>query len=199
MYTPLFIDISQWKILVVGGGETALRKTRQLLAGGANVLQIAPERCSGWQELAITWQQREYEGKDLVDKDLVIAATNDGTLNKKITAAAKEKGIHCNCASFYGHGDVIMPGVVQENGITIAVSTNGQTPFIAKRLKDDAKAITEKYTEEGIKLLGSVRKDIIERYPEEKKELLAKLSATPIEILKEKGSYHEITDWLQRQ
>lgn len=199
MYIPLFIDISQWQILIVGGGEIALRKASELAEGKAQITLIAPERCEGWEKLKVNWLPCEYRNQDLTGYDLVIAASGAEKLNNSIAAAAKAQGILCNCASRREKGDVILPGVVRENGITLAISTEGKAPFLTKQLKGEARKITDSYTQENIELLGNIRRDILERYPDNKEELLKKLAATPIKILEEKGNCHEITDWLQRE
>ncbi len=197
MHIPLFLDVQDWSVLIVGGGKIALRKARELSDAGASINLLAPQRCPGWEDIKVQWLKDEFSDQMLVNYNLVIAATDDATLNKNITELAKKKGILCNCASAGKTGDVIFPGVVRENGITVAISTQGETPFITKRLKTEALKITQSYSRETIELLGAIRREIIANYPEKKEELLEKLSSVPIEILQEKGNIHEITDWLQ--
>lgn len=199
MYIPLFIDISQWQILIIGGGAIALRKARDLAQGKAAITLIAPQRCAGWEDLEVNWLPCEYREQDFTGYDLVIAASNSEELNKAIAIAAKDQGILCNCASHSEKGNVIIPGVVRENGITVALSTEGKAPFLTKQLKGEAKKITARYNQENIELLGNIRRDILERYPDNKEKLLKKLANTPLKILQEKGNCHEITDWLQRE
>ncbi len=199
MHIPFFINVDKWRVLVIGGGHIALRKAKELYLGGAEITLLAPARIDGWQDISVNWLQDKYMEQNLSTYDLIIAATDDDKLNRKISRDAAKYGIFCNCASKAKKGNVILPGVVRENGITIAISTEGETPFLTKRLKNEAKKLTEDYSEDTISLLGEIRREIIEKYPTRKKELLNKLNNTSIEILKEKGNCHEITDWLQRE
>ncbi|MEE0776575.1 MAG: bifunctional precorrin-2 dehydrogenase/sirohydrochlorin ferrochelatase [Bacillota bacterium] len=199
MTLPLFIDVTGWPVLVVGGGEIAFRKGKNLTEAGAVVTVMAPELNSLWDSIPHFHRNERYKDQSLDSYRMVIAATDHRSINEAIAAKCKESGLLCNSASHPQKGNVIIPGTVREGGFTAALSSEGKTPFLTKKLKSDIKQLLSNYDEETITLLGEVRSYIIENHPEDKERLLKKLAQTPLDLIKEKGNYHDITNWLQRE
>ncbi len=199
MYLPLWIDMEGKKVLVVGGGEVALRRAKTVLEAGADVTLIAPERVKGWEELSLQWQKEKYEDRPVDGYDLVIIATDHSETNQKLNRRCKEKNIPVNDATRGTEGSVIFPGVIRSGGFTAAVTSEGKTPFLTRKVKGDIAALLNEYDEELLGLLSETRAYIIEKYPREKEALLRKLARLPVKEIREKGDRYAITDWLQRE
>lgn len=99
-YSPVFLDLDKARCLVIGGGTIAERKVEALLAAGGEVTLISPELTAALRVLEaagrLTVQQRPYQREDLDTVSLVIAATDDPTLQRQIAADAKQANILCN-------------------------------------------------------------------------------------------------------
>lgn len=199
MYLPLWIDMEGKKVLVAGGGEVALRRAKTVIEAGADVTLIAPEREKGWEELSVQWQKEKYEDQPVDDYDLVIIATDHSETNQKLNRRCKEKNIPVNDATRGTEGRVIFPGVIRSGGFTAAVTSEGKTPFLTRKVKGDITALLSEYDEELLGLLSETRAYIIEKYPREKETLLRKLARLPVKEIREKGDRYAITDWLQRE
>lgn len=199
MYLPLWIDMEGKKVLVVGGGEVALRRAKTVLEAGADVTLIAPERVKGWEELSVQWQKEKYEDRPVDGYDMVIIATDHSETNQKLNRRCKEKNIPVNDATRGTEGSVIFPGVIRGGGFTAAVTSEGKTPFLTRKVKGDIAALLNEYDEELLGLLSETRAYIIENYPREKEALLRKLARLPVKEIREKGDRYAITDWLQRE
>jgi precorrin-2 dehydrogenase/sirohydrochlorin ferrochelatase len=199
MFYPLCIEMTNKAVLIIGGGQIGLHKAEILANAGAKLTLIAPERLNGWDALSVLWQQEPYGGQPLDGYFLVICATDDPVLNGEVAAECKKRGILCDNTSAGTGGDLIFPAVVQKGGYTAAVTSNGQTPFLTKKIKGEIEEILAPYDEETVALLTKTRFYILEHFPAEKKALLCKLALAPLNIIREKGNPDEISDWLQRE
>ena len=138
-YYPVFINVRQEKCLVVGGGEVALRKVQALLEHGAEVQVISPALCPELNQLArnkrITVLPREYKPGDLTGIFLTIAATDDRETNHKVAAEAKRLRIMINVVDDPEQSNFIVPACLYRGDLTIAVSTAGGSPALARKIK----------------------------------------------------------------
>ena len=132
---PVFLDLKDCPVLVVGAGRVALRKTRGLLEAGACVTVIAPEWDSGFTALAVRLVPRRFRASDLAGHVLVFAATNDRRTNHRIGIAAKSKGVFANIADCAAECGFIVPARVQRGSLQIAISTGGENPRLAAELR----------------------------------------------------------------
>ena len=100
MYFPVFIDLSKKQVLVVGAGKIASRRVRTLSSFTGNITVVAPQISQEIRELAVqypmTLDERSFLPEDLEQKDMVLAATDDDTLNRRIASLCKEKRIPGN-------------------------------------------------------------------------------------------------------
>lgn len=211
MHTPLFINIDGWPVLVIGGGAVGARKAANLAEGGAAVTLLSP-RCDEavWGRVPHIWRREAFDPARpdiLAGFRLVIAATDDKELNSQIARLAKQQGLLCNAASAASEGDVILPGVVKSGGITLAITSGGQTPFLTSRLKQEIAPLLAAYDETTIERLGAVRRLVVTRRAADadaKRRLLARLAAVSTAEFNaiwnaKKGNCDEIIDWLQRE
>lgn len=138
-YYPIFLNIRGKRCVVVGGGPVALRKVNILLEHEASVKVISPELCPELSQLAksraIQVLQRNYNGGDLQGALITIAATDDGEINNKVAEEARAKGVLVNVVDDSEHSDFIVPSQFRRGDITIAVSTAGKSPALARKIR----------------------------------------------------------------
>jgi precorrin-2 dehydrogenase / sirohydrochlorin ferrochelatase len=141
MHYPLFLDLADQPVVVVGAGNVATRKVRSLLAAKAQVTLISPEAKATLRQLArrkrVRWVRRPYRRGDLRGASLAIAATNDLVINTFVCAEAKRLRVLVNCIAPPSAGNFIVPSHVRRGGISVAISTGGASPAFAKRLRRD--------------------------------------------------------------
>jgi precorrin-2 dehydrogenase / sirohydrochlorin ferrochelatase len=132
---PIFLNLKDKPVLVVGAGKVALRKTRGLVEAGARVTVVAPEAEAEFETLPVVMVRRHFRATDLGDVVLVFAATNDRMANHRIAIAAKGKGILANIADSAEECDFLVPARVQRENLQIAVSTGGKNPRLSAELR----------------------------------------------------------------
>lgn len=140
---PVFLKLEQLHTLIVGGGNVGLEKLTAILQNSpeARVSLVASEIRKEIRELAANHKlvelfEKPFEPTDLQEKQLVIAATDDPALHDFIRTEAKRRGLLVNIADTPGSCDFYMASIVQKGDLKIAISTNGKSPTIAKRLKE---------------------------------------------------------------
>ncbi len=138
-YYPLFLNVSGKKCVVVGGGQVALRKVEAFLSHGADVEVISPDLCSGLHRLAdngeIAVLRRHYQSGDLAGALIVVAATDDHSINIEVAKEAKESAVLVNVVDDADNSDFIVPSSVRRGDITIAISTAGRSPALARKIR----------------------------------------------------------------
>ena len=138
-YYPVFLKIGGRRYVVVGGGQVALRKVTALLEHRASVDVISPELCPGLIELAEDGQirvfRRRYKAGDLQEAFIVITATDNSDINMQIAKEARNKGVLVNVVDDAENSDFILPSYVRRGDITIAVSTAGRSPALARKIR----------------------------------------------------------------
>jgi siroheme synthase-like protein len=132
---PIFLDLKDRPVLVVGAGKIALRKTRGLVEAGARVTVVAPEWEPEFEDLPVRRVARNFRASDLSGAMLVFAATDDRLTNHRISVAAKGRGIFANIADSASECDFIVPARVQRGSVHIAVSTGGESPRLSAELR----------------------------------------------------------------
>lgn len=141
MRYPLFLDLTDQPVVVIGAGRVATRKVRTLLGAKACITVISPLATAVIRRLAqkkrVHWLRRRYRRGDLRGAQLVIAATDNPAVNKLVCAEAKRRKLLVNCIAPPVAGNFIVPSQVQRGGITLAISTGGASPALAKRLRRD--------------------------------------------------------------
>ena len=135
MRYPLFLDLRDQPVVVIGAGKIAARKIRSLLAAGARVIVISPK--AHRLPKNVRWLPRRYRRGDLAGARLVIAATDDLHVNGLVCAEAKRRRQLVNCVAPPLAGNFFVPAVARRGGIAIAISTDGRSPTLAKRLRQE--------------------------------------------------------------
>ncbi len=163
MRYPLFLELNGEKAVVVGGGKVATRKVRLLLKAGAALTVVSPVASPSIRRWAdrgeVCWKARRYRQGDLRGARLAVAATDDLTLNERIAAAARRERILVNCIAPPAAGDFIVPASIERGGMTLAISTDGASPALAKRLRLDLERFLDaQYPDLGCRLAKLAKK-----------------------------------------
>ena len=132
---PIFLDLKDRPVLVVGAGKVALRKTKGLLEAGARITVVAPECEPEFESLPVRMVSRRFRASDLAGCVLVFAATDDRLTNHRVGIAAKGKGVFANIADSAEECGFIVPARVQRGSVHVAVSTGGESPRLSAELR----------------------------------------------------------------
>ncbi|MCH8064744.1 MAG: bifunctional precorrin-2 dehydrogenase/sirohydrochlorin ferrochelatase [Chloroflexi bacterium] len=166
-YYPIFLEMEGRPCLVIGGGKEAQRKVTGLMAAGGRVTVIAPKLTRDLQAMLaagdIECVQREYQDGDVEGYDVCMVATDDGAVNGDVAAEGKRRGIWVNAADDTKNCDFILPAVIRRGSITIAASTGGTSPALARRLREELEAYLTEEMPALADLLGDVRGDLRSR------------------------------------
>ena len=136
------LDVAGRDCLVVGGGSVGLEKARGLLDCGARVTVIAPEIVPELRALPVSLVERRYQSDDLDGHFLVMAATADSEVNRRVSEDAERRSLLCNVADAPDLCTFILPAVHRRDPIAIAVTTSGASPALAQRIRDE---VAERY------------------------------------------------------
>ncbi|WP_061809233.1 precorrin-2 dehydrogenase/sirohydrochlorin ferrochelatase family protein [Rossellomorea vietnamensis] len=178
---PIMIDVKDKQVTIIGGGKVALRKLSVFLEQGANITIISPEVVDEirvlHEEKRIVWIKREMLPDDVNKAFIVIAATNKRSVNEQVKKYSDRN--HLLCVVDDGDcGNMQMVSFTQKGTFTIAVSTGGASPFLAKKLTNQLSQSFDDSFIEKLAIISSERKDIkASDLPEkEKRKLLRELS-----------------------
>lgn len=131
------VDLEGRSVLVVGAGRVAHEKASGLLDCGAVVTVVAPEVAPEVAALPVEVLQRRYRRSDLADRYLVVAATADTAVNRRVFADAEARALLCNVVDVPELCSFILPALHRQDPITVAISTGGASPALAQRLRDE--------------------------------------------------------------
>jgi len=179
---PIFLKLDGRRCLLVGAGNVALEKVSTLLKTGLQIQIIAPEARPEIVELAragkLEWIQRTFDPSDLEGNTLVIAATNVPQVNAAVYHSAVERGILANSVDDIPNCDFFFGSIVTRGSLQIAISTGGESPAVAQRLRHE---IDEQLPEDlgpWLENLGTLRREVLATHPrtEGRKFLLHQLA-----------------------
>jgi uroporphyrin-III C-methyltransferase/precorrin-2 dehydrogenase/sirohydrochlorin ferrochelatase len=179
---PIFLQLDGRTGLLVGAGTVALDKIGSLLKTGVRLRVVAPEAREEIRTLAtegkLEWLQRAFVPADLDGIFVAIAATNTPETNAAVYAAAVERGILCNSVDDIPHCDFFFGSVVSRGALQIAISTSGESPAVAQRLRREIDAQLPEDLGPWLTQLGELRREVLSIHPagEERKALLHQLA-----------------------
>ena len=166
-YYPIFLDLKGKRCIVVGGGSVAERKVGMLLEHQALVTVISPTLSQKLQHLAdqgaIQTIARNYQTGDLKGALLVIAATDDRGINAAIAGQGRKERVLVNVVDDPRHSDFIVPSMVRRGDITIAISTAGKSPALARKLRTLLEAALPAEYASLVSLVSEVRQELAQR------------------------------------
>lgn len=164
----MMMNVQGRRVVIVGGGRVAVRKVRSLLECGACVTVISPEIEPELQFLtardAIQWIGRRFEEAALdriQDPVLVFGTTDQREVNEQIYRAAVKRGIPCNIADDPEFCTFTVPAVVTRGDLTIAVSTGGASPALARRIRERLESEFGLEYAVMTRLLAAVRREVL--------------------------------------
>ncbi|BFO08340.1 siroheme synthase CysG [Serratia rubidaea] len=144
-YLPIFADLKQRPVLVVGGGEVAARKVELLARAGAEIRIVAqslsPELEQRRQSGGINWLGQAFAPHQLDEVFLVIAATDDAALNAQVYAEADKRRVLANVVDDQPRCSFIFPSIVDRSPLVVAVSSGGKAPVLARMLREKLEAL----------------------------------------------------------
>ena len=158
-YYPIFVNLENKTCLVVGAGEVGKRKIQSLIDSGAGHVTIIDTRPADAEMEPITllgnvdFQCRQFRDADLDGKFLVIACTSSEEVNWRISNLCAERGILCNIVDQPEKCSFIVPATVKRGDLTVAISTAGQSPAMAKRIRRE---LQESFGDEYANLLAAM-------------------------------------------
>jgi precorrin-2 dehydrogenase/sirohydrochlorin ferrochelatase len=185
-YYPILVDLKGKKAVVVGGGQVGQRKIETLLKYGAKVQVISMDLTSElrrhMEEGEITYLGSEFSREHIDGAFLVIAATDDPSLNHDVSVCAREKGILVNAVDQPLDCTFIVPSILRRGDLVIAVSTSGKSPAFAKKIRKDLENHYGREYEFFLALLGKLRGEVLRKgfSQEENKGIFERLVNSPI-------------------
>jgi len=170
---PIYLNLKDRECLVVGGGKVASRKVQSLVASEAKVRVVSPKITPELNEMKlkgeISWEQKIFETKDLGHPLIVICATDNEDINRKVAALCWKKNIPVNVVDDPPKCNFYMPAVVKRGELTIAISTGGKSPMLAACIRRQLEKQFGKEYEDYLELLGEIRKRVLSKVPDENK------------------------------
>jgi precorrin-2 dehydrogenase / sirohydrochlorin ferrochelatase len=179
----MFLKLAGRRCLVVGAGAVGESKVASLLDAAAAVRVVAPHataKVQSWAEAGkIAWLARTWEPGDLEHMFLVVAATGSPDWHQQIFAEARRRAVLCNVVDAPELCDFYYPAVAQRGALQIAVSTSGQSPALAQRLRKELEEQFGPEYEAWLQRLGEEREKLFAATmdPEERKRLLHDLAS----------------------
>lgn len=162
---PIFVECKDRPVLVIGGGHVGAEKVRGLMNAEADITVVAPELNEEMQGYKAAGRfkhvEREYRESDLdADWHFIMVATDDGTVNREVREAGNRRRLWVNAADDPVNCDFILPSVVRKGKITLAASTAGASPALARRLREELDAYLTEDMPALADLLAEVRQEI---------------------------------------
>ncbi|HEX6099109.1 MAG TPA: bifunctional precorrin-2 dehydrogenase/sirohydrochlorin ferrochelatase [Thermoanaerobaculia bacterium] len=160
-YYPIYLDIENRDVIIIGGGNVCARKAETMMKYGARVTVVSPEftgEIEGWaREGCLALKRKTYDASDLDGANIVIASTDDQSVNEQIAADCRARRIPVNVVDVTPLCEFIVPAIIESGSIQIAVSTGGKSPALARTLKEDLqRTIGPEYAEVN-DVLGTLR------------------------------------------
>lgn len=206
---PVFIKLENLRLLLVGGGNVGLEKLRAILQNSPRtvITLVAPSVITPVRELAaqhptIRILERPFHPHDLEYADIVIVAVNDKAVSATVAHAAKEKGLLVNVADTPDLCDFYLSSIVKKGDLKIAISTNGKSPTIAKRMKDELNKMIPEEIGSVLDNMPAIRQNINGDFQEKVRQLneltkvLAAKQANPALLHPPRpGGWQQIVKW----
>jgi precorrin-2 dehydrogenase/sirohydrochlorin ferrochelatase len=163
-YYPVFLDIAGKPVVVIGGGEVALRKVESLLDAGGRVTVVSPTLHPELQPLVtegrVEHVAREYTPGDLEGCFLAFVGTDDRSVNAVVSGEGRQRGVWVNAVDDIPNCDFIVPSIVRRGDLIVAVSTSAASPAMARKMREE---LEEFLTEEHalmLELAAEVRREL---------------------------------------
>ena len=168
---PVMLDVSRLSVLVVGGGEVALRRVRGLVEAGGRPRIVSPEVHPELLEIVrrhgLEWMARGYQEGDGYACDLVFAATDVRQVNERVRRQAMDDGALHDVADDPRQSTFHVPSSIRQDEVVVAFSTGGASPLLARRLRERLEAVVTPGLGRAARRLAEVRGEVRARWPED--------------------------------
>src|SRR5664279_3226566 len=175
---PVFVKLEDLDVLLVGGGKVGLEKLTAILnnAPDSAVTIVAMEISEAIKQLAVAhprikWMEKAFEPEDLDDKEIVIVAINDKSTSNYIRVLSKQRKLLVNVADSPELCDFYLGSIVDKGNLKIAISTNGKSPTIAKRMREQLTELIPDEIEGVIQQMHTIRQDLKGDFAEKVRQL----------------------------
>ena len=169
---PIFLDLKDRQCLVIGGGSVASRKIKNLLTANAKITVISPQVSDELKQLAsknkILVIEREYQTSDIAVAFLIVAATDDSEVNTQVAEQAHNANIMVNVADNAELCSFIFPSILDRSPVTIAVSTGGASPVLARQLRMKLETLIPSACGRLAGITEEYREKVKQHFPEQK-------------------------------
>lgn len=193
MLYPINLNLDDIEITIIGGGEVAYRKCKNFINFGGKIKVISLNFIDKFKniESKIEMIYDTYSEDYIKSSFIVVAATNNREINKKIGLYCRENGKLVNVVDDISLSNYTVPAYIKRGDLIISISTGGKSPSLSRKIKDELKEKYDESYEEYINLLGIAREKIIKKYDliSERKKLLNSLVNLSLEDLKEYIKY----------
>jgi siroheme synthase-like protein len=160
-YYPIYLDIEDRSVVIIGGGNVCARKAETMMKYGARVTVVSPDftgEIEQWaREGCLALKRKEYDASDLDGANIVIASTDVQRVNEQIAADCRARRIPVNVVDVTPLCEFIVPAIIESGSIQIAVSTGGKSPAVARTLKEDLQRTIGPEYAEANDVLGTLR------------------------------------------
>ncbi|MEK6742349.1 MAG: bifunctional precorrin-2 dehydrogenase/sirohydrochlorin ferrochelatase [Nitrospirota bacterium] len=196
-YYPAFLDLRDRPCLVVGGGPVAERKAISLFDAGADLSVVSPTLTPALHELAdkgkITYRKKNFDQHDLTGMFLAVAATDDGAVNMAVAHACRKNGVLVNVATAPDEGTFVVPSVVERGDLLIAISTCGDSPALARRIREELERTYGPEYGVFLEKMALLRRKLLQEVPneEDRRKVFQALVDADIVYLLRAGQVHE--------
>lgn len=187
------VDLTGKTCLVVGGGQVAERKVHSLIECGARVVVVSPSITPGLKKLLendkLVYRKGYYSVSDLEGVFLVIGAANREEVNRQVADDCEARNLIVNIVDDQTKGNFFVPAVVRRGDLAIAVSTEGKSPMLARKIREDLEKTYGASFGEFLELLGNLRQEVIQNVTSQelKKKILENMVDSEILSLLKEG------------
>ncbi|WMM23871.1 bifunctional precorrin-2 dehydrogenase/sirohydrochlorin ferrochelatase [Tissierella sp. MB52-C2] len=191
MFYPIMLKIENKLIIVVGGGQVAYRKVKKLLEFGGTVRVVSPKIIDDFKDLQKEYKENIeliydiYNKKYIEDAFLVIGATSSRMTNKEIGEDCNNLNILVNIVDSKDESDFITSSIINNDNLTISISTLGSFPYLSKKIRIDMEKKYKKFDKEYMIILEEIRRITLDNYSHKTKEIMDKALELNIVDLKE--------------
>lgn len=188
MFYPVNLNLDNMEIIIIGGGNVALRKCMNFLDFGKSVTVLSPKFDSRFLEIGnkVDLIEDVFKEEYIEKFDVVVAATDDKELNEEIACICRKKSKLINVVDSRDLSDFIVSSYIKRGDLLIGISTGGKIPALSAKIRKDLEEVYDESFEEYVDILGELREKIIKKYEDkaERKKVLKALVELNVEELK---------------
>jgi len=179
VYYPVFLNVANKRALVVGGGPVAQRKVETLLDYGISVSLVSRDLTSRLKKLVdeqtVHFAGTQFNERHLEGMFLVIAATDDAGLNRRVSVSAQARGLLVNAVDQPEDCTFIVPSIIRRGDLQVAISTSGKSPALARKIREEMELRFGEEYEKLLLIMGNIREMILTRgLPQEQNKRIFK-------------------------